>query len=164
MEGLVAGDVVVVSFPFSDLSATKRRPALVVATPSGDDLILAQITSRSVRDGYAVDVANDNFHTGTLKRPSNARPNKLFTADKSIPIHRRARHGGACADSQLGGMLSREGRQYMEMAPRLALWPGVCLTIVVYSLNMFGDAVRDLLDPRLRGATQLRGGGGRLGA
>ena len=57
-----------------------------------------------------------------------------------------------------GGMLSREGRQYMEMAPRLALWPGLCLTIVVYSLNMFGDAVRDLLDPR------LRGGAGRFGA
>ena len=50
-----------------------------------------------------------------------------------------------------GGMLSREGRKYMEAAPWLALWPGLCLTIVVYSLNMFGDAVRDLLDPRLRG-------------
>ena len=50
-----------------------------------------------------------------------------------------------------GGMLSREGREFMEMAPRLALWPGLCLTIVVYSLNMFGDAMRDLLDPRLRG-------------
>ena len=50
-----------------------------------------------------------------------------------------------------GGMLSREGRQYMEMAPRLALWPGLCLTIVVYSINMFGDALRDLLDPRLKG-------------
>ena len=57
-----------------------------------------------------------------------------------------------------GGMLSREGRKYMESAPWLALWPGLCLTIVVYSLNMFGDAVRDLLDPR------LRGGGGRYGA
>ena len=57
-----------------------------------------------------------------------------------------------------GGMLSREGRQYMEQAPWLALWPGLCLTVTVYSLNMFGDAVRDLLDPR------LRGGGGRLGA
>ena len=52
-----------------------------------------------------------------------------------------------------GGMLSREGRVYMEMAPWLAIWPGVCLTIVVYSLNMFGDAVRDLLDPRLKGGT-----------
>ena len=50
-----------------------------------------------------------------------------------------------------GGMLSREGREYMEMAPWLALWPGLCLTIVVFSLNMFGDAMRDLLDPRLRG-------------
>ena len=51
-----------------------------------------------------------------------------------------------------GGMLSNEGRRYMELAPRLALWPGVCLTITIYSLNMFGDAMRDLLDPRLRGA------------
>ena len=50
-----------------------------------------------------------------------------------------------------GGMLSSEGRRYMEVAPRLALLPGLCLTITVYSLNMFGDAVRDLLDPRLRG-------------
>ena len=51
-----------------------------------------------------------------------------------------------------GGMLSREGRQYMEVAPHLALWPGLCLTITVYSLNMLGDAMRDLLDPRLRGS------------
>ena len=57
-----------------------------------------------------------------------------------------------------GGLLSREGRKYMEIAPWLALSPGLCLTITVYSLNMFGDAVRDLLDPR------LRGGGGGLGA
>ena len=57
-----------------------------------------------------------------------------------------------------GGMLSREGREYMEIAPRLAVWPGLCLTVGVYCLNMVGDAVRDLLDPR------LRGGSGRLGA
>ena len=55
-------------------------------------------------------------------------------------------------------MLSREGRRFMEQAPHLALWPGLCLTIVVYSFNMLGDAMRDLLDPR------LRGGGGRLAA
>ena len=59
-----------------------------------------------------------------------------------------------------GGLLSREGRQYMEQAPWLALWPGLCLTITVYCLNMLGDAMRDLLDPRLRGATTLRGGEG----
>jgi len=51
-----------------------------------------------------------------------------------------------------GGMLSREGRGYMEIAPWLALYPGLALTITVYSLNMLGDAMRDLLDPRLRGA------------
>ena len=50
-----------------------------------------------------------------------------------------------------GGLLSREGREFMEMAPHLALFPGLALTITVYSLNMFGDAMRDLLDPRLRG-------------
>ena len=50
-----------------------------------------------------------------------------------------------------GGMLSREGRRFMEAAPWLALWPGFCLTITVYSFNMFGDALRDLLDPRMRG-------------
>ena len=56
-----------------------------------------------------------------------------------------------------GAMLSREGREYMQQGPWLALWPGLCLTIVVYSLNMFGDAVRDLLDPRLRGSGGLLG-------
>ncbi len=60
-----------------------------------------------------------------------------------------------------GAMLSREGRRYMEMAPRLALWPGLCLTIVVYSLNMFGDAMRDLLDPRLRGGEGSYGAAGK---
>ena len=50
-----------------------------------------------------------------------------------------------------GGMLSGSGRTYMFQAPWMALWPGVALAIVVYGVNMFGDAVRDILDPRLRG-------------
>ena len=50
-----------------------------------------------------------------------------------------------------GGMLSGAGRSYMFLAPWLAIWPGLALTIVVYGINMFGDALRDLLDPRLRG-------------
>ena len=58
-----------------------------------------------------------------------------------------------------GTLLSREGRQYMEMAPRLAMWPGVALTLVVYCLNMVGDALRDLLDPRLRGGGGALAGG-----
>ena len=54
-------------------------------------------------------------------------------------------------DASWGGMLSHEGRKYMEMKPELALWPGLCLSVVVFGTNMFGDAMRDLLDPRLRG-------------
>jgi peptide/nickel transport system permease protein len=54
-------------------------------------------------------------------------------------------------DPSWGGMLSLEGRKYMYQAPWLALWPGLCLAIVVYGVNMFGDALRDLLDLRLRG-------------
>jgi peptide/nickel transport system permease protein len=51
-----------------------------------------------------------------------------------------------------GGMLSGSGRSYMYMAPWLALAPGLCITIVVYAINVFGDALRDLLDPRMRGS------------
>jgi len=50
-----------------------------------------------------------------------------------------------------GGMLSGSGRSYMFLAPWMAIWPGLALSITVYGINMFGDAVRDLLDPRLRG-------------
>ena len=50
-----------------------------------------------------------------------------------------------------GGMLSSEGRSYMYEAPWLAIWPGIALSIAVYGINIWGDAVRDLLDPRLRG-------------
>jgi peptide/nickel transport system permease protein len=49
-----------------------------------------------------------------------------------------------------GGMLSGEGRRNLETAPYLAIFPGLAISIVVLAFNMFGDAVRDLLDPRLR--------------
>ena len=50
-----------------------------------------------------------------------------------------------------GGMLSGSGRRYMFQAPWMVLWPGLALSIMVYAVNMFGDAVRDLLDPKLKG-------------
>jgi len=49
-------------------------------------------------------------------------------------------------------MLSDEARKYMFAAPWIAIWPGLALSISVFGINMFGDAVRDLLDPRLRGS------------
>ncbi len=48
-------------------------------------------------------------------------------------------------------MLSIEGRKYMLDSPWLALWPGLALSMAVYGTNMLGDAIRDILDPRLRG-------------
>ena len=62
-----------------------------------------------------------------------------------------------------GSMLSMEGRIYMEEAPLLAFCPGLCLAIVVYGINMFGDALRDLLDPRLRGAGRFSASNKRTG-
>jgi peptide/nickel transport system permease protein len=50
-----------------------------------------------------------------------------------------------------GGMLSLQGLSYMYQAPWLAIWPGIALSAAVFGFNMFGDALRDLLDPRLRG-------------
>ena len=82
------GDVVVVPFPFSDLTQTKRRPTLVVASPSGDDLILCQITSQSVRDGYALVLNDSDYRDGSLKKPSNIRPNRIFTADRRLILYR----------------------------------------------------------------------------
>jgi peptide/nickel transport system permease protein len=50
-----------------------------------------------------------------------------------------------------GGMLQGSGRRYMLQAPWMALWPGLALALAVYGINMLGDALRDLWDPRLRG-------------
>ena len=54
MGRFIKGDVVVVPFQFSDLSQSKKRPALVIADLDGDDLILSQITSQSIYDSHAV--------------------------------------------------------------------------------------------------------------
>lgn len=95
MERFVKGDVVVVPFPFTDLTRAKRRPALVIAELEGDDLILCQITSQSIRDKYAVPIGEDDFETGTLRRRSNVRPNRIFTADRHIIMYRAGhlKHG-----------------------------------------------------------------------
>lgn len=84
MVEFIKGDVVIVPFPFSDLSTTKKRPALVIAALSGDDAILCQITSKSIKDSYAISLLNSDFESGTLLQDSNIRPNRLFTADSSL--------------------------------------------------------------------------------
>ncbi len=87
MAGPVKGDVVVVPFPFTDLSGAKRRPALVVAELDGGDAILCQITSQQVRDKLAIGLSRSDFRTGGLHSESNVRPNKLFTASRRLVLY-----------------------------------------------------------------------------
>ena len=84
MGRFVKGDIVVAPFPFSDLSASKRRPAMVLGVPSGDDILLCQITSQASRDTTAIPLSSGDFAAGGLPRPSYIRPDRLFTADSHI--------------------------------------------------------------------------------
>ena len=61
MERFVKADIVVIPFPFSDLSGSKKRPALVLADLQCDDIILCQITSQKIKDNYAIPVKNSDF-------------------------------------------------------------------------------------------------------
>ncbi|MEK0195036.1 type II toxin-antitoxin system PemK/MazF family toxin [Microcoleus anatoxicus] len=88
MAEFIKGDVVVVPFPFSDLTQAKRRPALVIATLAGDDLILCQITSQNITDRYAITLDSSDFSEGGLNQISNIRPNRLFTADRGIILYK----------------------------------------------------------------------------
>ena len=88
MAKFVKGDVVVVPFPFSDLTQAKRRPALVVVDLEGDDIILCQITSQLNKDNYSIIINENDFKEGNLKQISNIRPNRIFTADTSIILYK----------------------------------------------------------------------------
>ncbi|MCE2895616.1 MAG: type II toxin-antitoxin system PemK/MazF family toxin [Flammeovirgaceae bacterium] len=84
MEEFVRGDVVVVPFPFSDLSSVKKRPALVLFVLSGDDIVLCQVTSKDKGDKLAIELGIDDFLERGLTRASYIRPGRIFTVEKSI--------------------------------------------------------------------------------
>ena len=88
MEELMKGDILVIPFPFSDLSNSKRRPAMIIAKLKGDDLILCQITGQERFDAYSEEILPTDFISGTLDKPSMVRPNRIFTADKSIVLRK----------------------------------------------------------------------------
>ena len=81
---LAAGSVVLVRFPFSDLSQSKLRPAVVLADCGRGDWLLCQITSNPYSDSRAVQLADSDFRTGSLRVTSYARPAKLFTAHHTL--------------------------------------------------------------------------------
>lgn len=80
------GSVVLVRFPFSDLSASKRRPAVVLADVGRGDYVLAQVTSKPYSDTDAVELTGASFTRGGLNLTSYARPGKLFTANDALIV------------------------------------------------------------------------------
>jgi mRNA interferase MazF len=77
----VAGEVVVIPFPRTDVAGGKHRPALVIDDPPGQDLILCQITSRAHFDAFAVPVDSTDFEHGQFAHQCFIRPQRLFTVD-----------------------------------------------------------------------------------
>jgi len=83
----IAGEVVIIPFPQTNLVVGKRRPALVLVDLSGDDLILCQITSRARSDGYSVALENTDFERGQLNHSSFIRPQRLFTIEQRVILY-----------------------------------------------------------------------------
>ena len=84
MEGFVRGDIVVIHFPYTDLSATKKRPALIIAPLEGEDIILCQITSKDTKDKYSIPLLMSDILIGSFHYTSNIRPNRIATLDKKL--------------------------------------------------------------------------------
>jgi mRNA interferase MazF len=84
MGTFAAGQIVLVRFPFSDLSASKWRPALFLAEAGRGDWILCQITSKEYGDSRAIALSSSDFASGSLNQSSFVRPAKLFTAHVSL--------------------------------------------------------------------------------
>jgi mRNA interferase MazF len=83
----VAGEVVVIPFPQTDLAVGKRRPALVLVDLPGDDLILCQITRRHRSDNVSVPLDGADFERGQLNQPSFIRPQRLFTVEQRVILY-----------------------------------------------------------------------------
>lgn len=81
-----AGEVVLVPFPFSDLSQSKVRPAICLADAGRGDRVLCQITSSPYGDPVAVPLDDHDFASGGLMVASFARPGKLFTAHVGLVV------------------------------------------------------------------------------
>jgi mRNA interferase MazF len=97
-----AGTVVLVPFPFSDLSQAKLRPAVVLANVGRGDWILCQITSNPYGDARAILLTDASFAVGALRVTSYARPGKLFTAHHTLMV------------SQVGTLQAEPLRQIIE--------------------------------------------------
>jgi len=83
MERFVKGDVVVLPFPYTDFSSVKKRPAVVIATLKGNNVILAQITTNQRNDEDLISLTRKDFVSGSLSSDSFIIASLIFTSDSS---------------------------------------------------------------------------------
>ena len=120
-------DVVLVQYPFSDLSSAKIRPAVVVNTPHpSQDIMLVPLTSKTQSLLAGEFVLSDWAAAGLSFLGLGAQP----------------------PTPEWGSMISAERNQVFS-APHLIIFPGLALVLTVLSFNLLGDGLRDALDPRL---------------
>jgi mRNA-degrading endonuclease toxin of MazEF toxin-antitoxin module len=84
VESLSIGQVVLATFPFSDLTSNKLRPCLIIGVAEFDDVVLCQITSKRYRSKRAVALLQTDFSRGAIVTDSFIRPDKIATLDKSM--------------------------------------------------------------------------------
>jgi mRNA interferase MazF len=83
----VAGEIVIIPFPQTDLQVGKRRPAFVLVDLPGNDLILCQITTRARPDNSSIELDASDFERGQLSQPSFIRPQRLFTVEQQVILY-----------------------------------------------------------------------------
>ncbi len=102
MERLVKGDIIVINFPYSDLVNYKKRPALVLKVPNGEDIIVCQITSSSSEKSLEISLHDQDFQSGKLKINSYIRIDKIFSIEKSL------------IDYKIGSLRCEKFNEFME--------------------------------------------------
>ena len=100
-----AGEIILVPFPFSDLSQAKLRPAVVLADAGRGDWILCQVTSNPYGDSRAIHLTSSSFASGALRSDSYARPGKLFTASRDVMVAQVARLAPEAYEQLVGAVV-----------------------------------------------------------
>jgi mRNA interferase MazF len=84
MERFIAGDIIAINYPFTDLSSFKSRPALIIAKVNENDFIISQITSQKYDEKISIKIIDEDLIKGKLNKESFILPAKLFTSDSKL--------------------------------------------------------------------------------
>ncbi|MDR2167945.1 MAG: type II toxin-antitoxin system PemK/MazF family toxin [Clostridiales bacterium] len=135
MERPLVGEIVVMDFPYADLTGSKRRPALILATLEGRQVLLCKITSRTKLDKYSIPTYKGDFLGGKLAAQSIIRPNMLFTANESVIRYTVCRLKRVRVDRALAEVASILTQSRLREGDKIRLRTGEIATI----LEDFGD-------------------------